>query len=66
MWGKLILCLTGYFKAAKILFQKRTPLFFLPLLLLWLGGVLVGAVLGAIFYPITIWSVKAYRRTRGG
>lgn len=33
---------------------------------LWLGGVLVGVVLGAIFYPITIVSVNAYRRARGG
>lgn len=33
---------------------------------LWLGGILLGIALGAIFYPVTVWSVKVYRRTRGG
>lgn len=33
---------------------------------LWLGGTLVGLVLGAIFYPVTIIGVNAYRRARGG
>ncbi len=32
---------------------------------LWLGGVLVGVVLGGIFYPVTIFAVNAYRRARG-
>lgn len=32
---------------------------------LWLGGLLVGVVLGLIFYPVTIWGVKVYRRARG-
>ncbi len=33
---------------------------------LWLGGFIVGAGLGAVFYPITIWAVRFYRRARGG
>lgn len=33
---------------------------------LWLGGVLVGIVLGAMAYPLTLWGVRAYRRARGG
>lgn len=33
---------------------------------LWLGGLIVGAGLGAIFYPITIWAIQIYRRARGG
>ncbi|MCB9591351.1 MAG: DUF2062 domain-containing protein [Sandaracinaceae bacterium] len=32
---------------------------------LWLGGVLVGAGLGAIAYPLTLWGVRIYRRARG-
>lgn len=28
---------------------------------LWLGGFVVGAGLGAIFYPITLWGVRLYR-----
>ena len=33
---------------------------------LWLGGILVGIVLGAIAYPLTLFGVRAYRRARGG
>ena len=33
---------------------------------LWLGGLIVGVVLGAIAYPVTYWSVRVYRRARGG
>jgi len=33
---------------------------------LWLGGLVVGLVLGVLAYPITVWGVKAYRRARGG
>lgn len=32
---------------------------------LWLGGFLVGAVLGALAYPLTIWGIGVYRRARG-
>jgi uncharacterized protein (DUF2062 family) len=31
---------------------------------LWLGGVVVGLVLGAIAYPITLHAVRAYRRSK--
>ncbi|HJL19733.1 MAG TPA: DUF2062 domain-containing protein [Sandaracinaceae bacterium LLY-WYZ-13_1] len=33
---------------------------------LWLGGLLVGVVTGALAYPATLWGVRAYRRARGG
>lgn len=32
---------------------------------LWLGGLVVGAVLGGIAYPLTLYGVRAYRRARG-
>lgn len=32
---------------------------------LWLGGTLVGMALGAVFYPITLFGVRAYRRAKG-
>lgn len=32
---------------------------------LWVGGLVVGAALGAIAYPLTLWGVRAYRRARG-
>ncbi|MBX3270968.1 MAG: DUF2062 domain-containing protein [Sandaracinaceae bacterium] len=31
---------------------------------LWLGGFVVGAALGAMAYPLTLWGVRAYRRAR--
>lgn len=31
---------------------------------LWLGGLMVGVLLGAIAYPLTRWGVGAYRRAR--
>ncbi|MGE0787888.1 MAG: DUF2062 domain-containing protein [Sandaracinaceae bacterium] len=33
---------------------------------LWLGGFVVGVALGALFYPITIAAVRAYRRAMPG
>ena len=33
---------------------------------LWLGGFLAGLILGILFYPITLFGVRAYRRARGG
>lgn len=33
---------------------------------LWLGGLLVGGLLGGLAYPFTRWGVLAYRRARGG
>ena len=33
---------------------------------LWLGGLIVGALVGALAYPLTVWGVRAYRRVRGG
>ena len=32
---------------------------------LWLGGLVVGVGLGLVFYPITLWGVRVYRRARG-
>ena len=32
---------------------------------LWLGGVIVGSLLGAAAYPLTLWGVRAYRRALG-
>ncbi|MGF1468235.1 MAG: DUF2062 domain-containing protein [Sandaracinaceae bacterium] len=31
---------------------------------LWLGGLIVGLVVGAPFYPLTYWAVTAYRRRK--
>jgi uncharacterized protein (DUF2062 family) len=33
---------------------------------LWLGGLVIGATLGGIAYPLTRYGVLAYRRARGG
>ena len=33
---------------------------------LWLGGFVVGVLLGGAAYPLTLWGVRAYRRARGG